>query len=367
MKSFVISFSLAASLFAASANAHTRVWSVWVNGVDQGTGVAIRDPLYNGPPLAGNNPFGQGSGYSNWPYKNIEHIDYRCGALGDIQDPNTIDVAPGDIVTHHESREASDDIIASSHHGPCVVYITPDPPTDNSWVKIQEEGEYGPNKWCSTGSLVQAKGKLNTRIPAGLAPGKYLLRPELVTLHEAEVVWPASPGRGAQLYVECIQINVTGSGTVKLPSGVSIPGAYSYDDPGIHYNVYYTSPGAPPYKIPGPTVWSGAYPSPSPPAFGSPKGPLTAERWSSWLKGDTTSVVISSGAAGLVTRTHIPSWSTTYNTPTAPATTSAAPSSTPTGVATTTAPPSSSRTTTSSSVRSTTTSATTGTVPKAST
>lgn len=34
-------------------SAHTYVWSVWVNGVDQGSGVAIREPAYNGPPPKG--------------------------------------------------------------------------------------------------------------------------------------------------------------------------------------------------------------------------------------------------------------------------------------------------------------------------
>ena len=34
-------------------SAHTYVWSVWVNGVDQGSGVAIREPAYNGPPPLG--------------------------------------------------------------------------------------------------------------------------------------------------------------------------------------------------------------------------------------------------------------------------------------------------------------------------
>lgn len=42
------------SLLAVSANAHTYVWSVWVNGVDQGSGNGIRHPAYNGPDVAVN-------------------------------------------------------------------------------------------------------------------------------------------------------------------------------------------------------------------------------------------------------------------------------------------------------------------------
>lgn len=42
--------ALVATLAAVPANAHTFVWSVWVNGVDQGSGNGIRHPAYNGPP-----------------------------------------------------------------------------------------------------------------------------------------------------------------------------------------------------------------------------------------------------------------------------------------------------------------------------
>jgi hypothetical protein len=66
---------------------------------------------------------------------------------------------------------------------------------------------------------------------------RYLLRPELFTLHEADTSFVNNGVRGIQLYMECIQIEVTGTGTVKLPSGVTFPGAYKYSDPGITYNV----------------------------------------------------------------------------------------------------------------------------------
>lgn len=154
----------------------------------------------------------------------------------------------------HESRQAGDAVIESSHKGAVLVYISPNPPTANSWVKIFEEGEYAPNQWAVVPKLTGNKGVHSVKIPPGLKAGQYLLRPELVTLHEAEVAHTANRNRGVQLYMECVQVEVTGSGTVELPSGVSFPGAYSYSDPGLVYNLYYTNVGAPPYKIPGPTV-----------------------------------------------------------------------------------------------------------------
>ena len=37
------------------------------------------------------------------------------------------------------------------------------------------------------------------------------------------------------------------------------------------------------YTIPGPTVWSGAASSPTPPAYGEPTGYTTNERWYTWI------------------------------------------------------------------------------------
>lgn len=65
----------------------------------------------------------------------------------------------------------------------------------------------------------------------------YLVRAELIALHEGDVSYKANPRRGAQFYPDCVQIEVTGDGDVELPKGVSFPGAYSYQDPGVVHNV----------------------------------------------------------------------------------------------------------------------------------
>lgn len=59
----------------------------------------------------------------------------------------------------------------------------------------------------------------------------------MIALHEADVAYTANPKRGAQFYADCVQIEVTGDGAVELPAGVSFPGAYSYEDPGIVHNI----------------------------------------------------------------------------------------------------------------------------------
>jgi hypothetical protein len=57
---------------------------------------------------------------------------------------------------------------------------------------------------------------------------------------------------GAQPYVRCVELTVTGSGSAN-PAGVAIPGAWGYSDPAIVYNIYndYTTP----YPFPGPAVY----------------------------------------------------------------------------------------------------------------
>lgn len=59
----------------------------------------------------------------------------------------------------------------------------------------------------------------------------------MIAFHEGEVSYVKNPRRGAQFYPNCVQIEVVGDGTVELPEGVSFPGAYSYDDPGVVYDV----------------------------------------------------------------------------------------------------------------------------------
>lgn len=52
--------------------------------------LGVRVPPNNGP---------VGPGYNSSPVKNLTSIDLRCNVLGDTQVPDTISVAPGDIVS----------------------------------------------------------------------------------------------------------------------------------------------------------------------------------------------------------------------------------------------------------------------------
>lgn len=173
--------------------------------------------------------------------------------VNNVATAETLSVASGDSFTfewHHNDRSSTDDIIASSHLGPVMVYIAP---TDtgasgDGWVKIYEDGyDATTDTWAVT-TLIANAGKHSITIP-DIKAGNYLLRAEIIALHEASTVG------AAQFYMECVQIKVTSSGTTELPSGVSIPGTYTATDAGINFNIYSSFDS---YPIPGPAVWSGA-------------------------------------------------------------------------------------------------------------
>lgn len=88
------------------------------------------------------------------------------------------------------------------------------------WVKVAENGYDG--KTWAVQTLIANKGKWDFTLPSTLADGDYLIRGEIIALHEADTAFTANSARGAQFYMECIQISVTGG----AGSTVSCPGCF---------------------------------------------------------------------------------------------------------------------------------------------
>jgi hypothetical protein len=89
------------------------------------------------------------------------------------------------------------------------------------------------------------KTEVSVKIPSCIAPGDYLLRVEHIALHSASTVG------GAQFYLACAQLTVTGgTGTLNTGELVAFPGAYSATDPGILFQLYWPIPTS--YTNPGP-------------------------------------------------------------------------------------------------------------------
>jgi cellulase len=173
-------------------------------------------------------------------------------------------------------RSCSSEAIGGAHYGPVMVYMSKvadsstadgssgwfksmftssirvlvDFVTDvnvvyeNTWAAANKGS--GDNDMWGTKDLNTCCGKLDVKIPASLAAGDYLLRAEVIALHTA------SSSGGAQFYMSCYQLTVTGGGSLS-PATVQFPGAYKASDPGILINIHATMSK---YVAPGPAVIS---------------------------------------------------------------------------------------------------------------
>jgi lytic cellulose monooxygenase (C1-hydroxylating) len=213
---------------------------------------------------------------------------------------------------HHESRSAGDQIIDPSHNGPVLTYIAPTSAgaAGTGWVKLAEDGFSG-GKW-GVERLRANGGKHSITIP-DLAAGTYLLRPEIIALHEGFKV------NGAQFYMECVQIEITSSGSKTLPAGVAIPGTYSAQDPGILFDLYNSFSS---YKIPGPAVWDGASgggsSSPAPSSSSAAPKPTTTTTTTTTKAATAAPTTLQTVTTRPAVTTSAPPAATTTTTTTAP-------------------------------------------------
>ena len=148
--------------------------------------------------------------------------------------------------------------IDPNHKGPCAVYMkkVDDPTTDKAvgggWFKIFEEDyDTSTNQWC-TEKYILPHGHFTVPIPGDLAGGYYLVRPELLALHQADKD-PHDP----QFYVGCAQIFLESSGSSVPKDTVSIPGYVDMSKPAMTYNIW-TKPLSLPFPSFGPSVYTGS-------------------------------------------------------------------------------------------------------------
>ncbi|OJJ06600.1 hypothetical protein ASPVEDRAFT_45957 [Aspergillus versicolor CBS 583.65] len=243
---------LAFASFVASVAAHGHVTGVVVNGVlypgwDIGSFPYMEDPPVVaawGTPNTGNGPVDLTTqGYSN--------TDIIC-SLNATNAKGSIPVAAGDKL-NLQWTEWPD-----THHGPVVDYLASCGDSCETIDKTALEffridgvglvdGAEVPGTWGDD-QLIKNNNSWMVQIPESIAPGNYVLRHELIALHGA-----GTEG-GAQNYPQCFSLQVTGSGTDK-PAGVVGTKLYTEDDAGILVNIYSSLSS---YKIPGPTLYSGA-------------------------------------------------------------------------------------------------------------
>ncbi|KAK3331269.1 glycosyl hydrolase family 61-domain-containing protein [Apodospora peruviana] len=235
---------LAAALAANKVAGHAMFQQLWVDGTDYGSS-CIRMPG------------------SNSPLTNVGSKDFICNA-GTKAAPGKCDVPAGSTVTvemHQQpgDRSCNNEAIGGAHWGPVQIYLTKVADAAKAdgttgWFKIFSDswskksgGAVGDDDNWGTRDLNKCCGKMDVKIPSDIPSGDYLLRAEALALHTA------GQANGAQFYVSCYQITVSGGGSASPPT-VKFPGAYSQSDPGIKINIHAAVSN---YIAPGPAVWGG--------------------------------------------------------------------------------------------------------------
>ncbi|KAI1340078.1 glycoside hydrolase family 61 protein [Xylariaceae sp. FL0016] len=181
---------------------------------------------------------------SHGPVQDVTDSQIRCYQLAPgAEGAATMSVTAGSTVGFRVDQ-------GIQHPGPLAFYMAKVPAGATAatfsgdgdiWFKIYEDHPTFADSgmtWPTAGLL-----EVEVTIPECVADGEYLLRVEHIGLHSA-----SSEG-GAQFYLGCAQLQVTGGGS-RTFSGVALPGAYSATDPGILINIYYPVPTN--YTNPGP-------------------------------------------------------------------------------------------------------------------
>ncbi|CAI4214920.1 unnamed protein product [Parascedosporium putredinis] len=228
MRSF--GFALAALSSATAVAGHATFQQLWINGEDHESS-CIRMPA------------------SNSPVTDVTSNDIRCNANPSAAANvcEAIDRRRNARAQHSRLRHPA---IGGNHFGPVMVYLSKvdDAATADGSSQFFKIGEFGydasTQKW-GTDILNDNCGQFEVNLPSDIPDGDYLLRAEAIALHAA------GQEGGAQFYMSCYQLRVSGGGG-STPAGVSFPGAYSASDPGIKIDIYGSDLGT--YEIPGPAV-----------------------------------------------------------------------------------------------------------------
>ncbi|KAJ5975471.1 glycosyl hydrolase family 61-domain-containing protein [Penicillium waksmanii] len=246
-----MSLSKTAGLLLASAAlvaGHGYVTSIDVDGTTYG-GYLIDTYYYESDPpeiIAWSTTATDDGFVAPSAYDSSDIVCHRGSAPAALSAP----VAPGGSVKMTWSTWPDD------HHGPVITYLAKCDgdcadvdKTTLEFFKIDAGGLISetaiPGTWASD-KLIEDSFSRTMTIPSDIEAGNYVLRHEIIALHSAENT------DGAQNYPQCINLNVTGSGTAS-PSGTLGTALYKASDPGIFVDIWNTLST---YDIPGPTLYT---------------------------------------------------------------------------------------------------------------
>lgn len=122
------------------------------------------------------------------------------------------------------------------------------------WFKIYELTTYAITdaglQWATYIPGTSGIQNFTVDLPTDLPAGDYLFRAEHIAVHAAEEVG------GAQFYIGCAQLTVTGSGAGTPSPVASIPGEYTGTEAGLVLDIYYPIPTS--YSYAGISTWPDA-------------------------------------------------------------------------------------------------------------
>ncbi|TBU33784.1 glycosyl hydrolase family 61-domain-containing protein [Dichomitus squalens] len=208
-------FAFAVALVAPSTvNAHGYVHSIEAGGKNYSGWLPFTDPYESPVPkrIVRKVP-------DDGPILDVTSSDIACNKGGESPAGLVATAAAGSKIVFDWLSWPADHLgpvstYMTSCDGPCTSFDA----SNAKWFKIDAAG-YSNGKWASA-QLIDNGFQWTSTIPSGLKPGNYLIRNEIIALHDANQ---------PQFYPSCAQLSVTGSGT-QTPSGselVSIPGVYN--------------------------------------------------------------------------------------------------------------------------------------------
>ncbi|TFK24643.1 hypothetical protein FA15DRAFT_592048 [Coprinopsis marcescibilis] len=187
---------------------------------------------------------------NNGPVTDVRSQDFRCYNSQTRATAQTQTVSAGSRIGFNSPGSISHPSVTNIYmaRAPNGVDVASWDGSGQVWFKVHEITAV-----TDGGRSIQfpSNGMRNVEftIPSSLPSGQYLVRIENVALHSAQ-------GQGgAQWYISCAQVEVTGGGGGNPSPLVSIPGLYQGNEPGIMINIYYPVPTR--YVQPGPAVWRG--------------------------------------------------------------------------------------------------------------
>lgn len=164
-----------------------------------------------------------------------------CNVHGTTGVPRVASVKDGATLTfewHSWADDKSKPVLDPGHLGPGAIYMKKvdsainDSGAGNGWFKLWDEiYDASTQEWYTT-KLIRNNGLMSIALPKGLKGGYYLVRPELLSLHQALDGQP-------QFYAGCAQIFLESSGDLGPAETVSIPGYVKSSDANMNWNIYY--------------------------------------------------------------------------------------------------------------------------------